>query len=99
MYQCIYCKAQYDHAGSYEHNAYKCPRVKGRGKAGLLVVGLLMLATLQGCEWIKGMTNPTLDLAGSDKADITVYKGDKVYKFKCDVDVINSRLVNCQEVL
>jgi len=99
MYQCVYCKASYDHAGSYKHNAYECPRVKRTGKAGLAVMVLFMLATLQGCEWIKGMTNPTLDLVGSDKAEITIYKVDKSYKFKCDVDVISSRLVNCQEVL
>lgn len=99
MYQCIYCKAQYEHSQSYKHNAYDCPKQKGKdmkGKiAGVLVVCMLGLT---GCEILDKYFPKESVVAGGDKANITVFKGDKSFTYSCDIDQVSKVFTNCVEV-
>ena len=99
MYKCIYCKAQYEHSQSYKHNAYDCPKQKGKGMksivAGLLVV---CMVGLTGCEILDKYFPKESVVAGADKANITVFKGDKSFTYTCDIDVATQKFTNCVEV-
>ena len=99
VYQCIYCKASYEHSQSYKHNAYDCPKQKGkRMKAGLIAVLVLSLAGLTGCEAIQSLLPKDNYPAGVDRAELQFYKGDKVYKYVCLVNADTKALTDCREV-
>lgn len=97
-YQCIYCKATYDHAGSYSHNVYKCPKMAKRVKAGLVGVLAICLIGLTGCEALKELLPKSEYPAGADRAELQLYKGGQVYKYICAVNTETKALTDCVEV-
>jgi hypothetical protein len=98
QYQCIYCKARYEHDGSYAHNAYQCPKQRSKGMKSLAAIMVVCMLGLTGCEALDKYLNPGPDMAGATKASITIHKADKDYTFNCDVDTASSKLANCVEV-
>ena len=96
MYQCIYCKAQYEHSKSYTHNAYECPKRKGH--KGLVVMLAICLLTATGCEAIKGLLPKDEYPAGTNQAELLIHDGDKVYKYNCIVNRELKSLTDCVEV-
>lgn len=96
-YQCIYCKASYNHDSSYKHNAYDCPRVK-RGRGALAIILSICLVGLTGCEALQSLLPKPEYPANADRAEVQFYKGDKVYKFVCTVNVTTKALTDCREV-
>lgn len=96
MYQCIYCKAQYEHSKSYTHNAYEC--LKRKGHKGLAVVLVICLLSLTGCEAIKGLLPKDEYPANVDRAELNLYVGGKVYKYTCAVNAETKSLTDCVEV-
>lgn len=99
LYQCIYCKAQYEHDQSYAHNAYRCPKQKGKRMKGM-VAGLMVMVMLSmtGCELLDKYFPPQSVVTGGEKANITIFKGDKGYTFSCDIDRATEKFTNCVEV-
>lgn len=98
MYQCIYCKAAYDHDRSYQHNAYECPKQRKRMKQTMVSLLLVCAIGLQGCDLIKEVL-PKEDYPDNvDRAELTLYVGGKVYKYACQVNPATKSLADCQEV-
>jgi DNA-directed RNA polymerase subunit RPC12/RpoP len=98
-YQCIYCKASYNHDQSYKHNAYDCPRVRGKGmKKALSVLLIGCLIALSGCEAIKGLLSKDEYPAGSNRAELTIHDGETVHKYNCIVNRELKSLTDCVEV-
>lgn len=99
VYQCIYCKASYEHSQSYKHNAYDCPKQKGKAmKASMVAVLSLCMAGLTGCEYLDKYFPKQSVTQGGDKANITVFKGDKSFTYSCDIDTVSGKFTNCAEV-
>lgn len=96
MYQCIYCKAQYEHSESYKHNAYECP--KRNGRKGLAVILAICLVTLSGCEALKGLLPKDEYPAGATQAELIIHDGLQVYKYNCIVNRDLKSLTDCVEV-
>lgn len=98
-YQCVYCKAAYDHDQSYRHNAYDCPKVKGKTMKHMMSVVLVgCLVGLSGCEALKDILPKDEYPAGSTRAEMQLYMGDKVYKYSCTVNPDTKSLTDCREV-
>ena len=99
IYQCVYCKASYDHDQSYKHNAYDCPKVRGKGMKKALIGALVVcLIGLSGCDAIDKYLNGSPTLEGAQDADIVLYKNGVQYKYRCKIDEVAEKFTNCTEV-
>jgi hypothetical protein len=98
-YQCLYCKASYNHDQSYQHNAYDCPKVRGKGmKKALSVLLIGCLVALSGCETIKGLLPKDEYPVDVTRAELQMYTKDKVYKYVCTINPETKSLTDCREV-
>lgn len=99
VYQCIYCKASYEHSQSYKHNAYDCPKQKGKAmKASIAIVLSVCLVGLTGCEYLDKLIPKQSVVEGGEKANITIFKDGKGFVYNCDIDRVAGKFINCVEV-
>lgn len=99
IYQCVYCKATYNHDQSYKHNAYDCPKVRGKAmKAGLIGLLALCLVGLTGCDTLRSLLPQEKMPSGVDKVELILYKGTQTFHYECQVDITKNALTDCQEV-
>lgn len=98
-YQCIYCKARYDHDQSYQHNAYQCPKQQGaKMKAGLIGLLAIAMVSVTGCDTLKNLLPQDKFPTDVDKIELALYKGEKVYRYQCLLNTETKALTDCQEV-
>lgn len=62
---------------------------------GLLVVTLL---TATGCEMLKGLMAQEKYPQGAESAELLLYRGTQVFKYKCNINLEAKTLTDCQEV-
>lgn len=99
VYQCVYCKATYDHDSSYKHNAYDCPKVRrSKMKASLIGLIIVCMIGLSGCQMLKDLLPKEQFADGATRAELQLYVKDKVYKYICTVNPESKALADCREV-
>ena len=98
IYQCVYCKASYEHEKSYAHNSYECPKVRKKVKAGIAVVLVTCMLSVTGCEALKGLLPKETLPEQANRAELQVYVGNKAYKYVCGINPETKVLADCVEV-
>lgn len=99
IYQCVYCKATYNHDQSYKHNAYDCPKLKGKSmKYALAMVLTVCLVGLTGCEALKNLLPQDKFPTNVDRVELVLHQGDRAYRYQCSINTETKALTDCREV-